>query len=506
MEKPSLRTQVVCGSAWMLGMRAAQRSIGLVSAVVLARILTPEDFGVVAVGVLCVSLIQVFSDAGVRQNLIQNRHHSEELLWTAWTVEVFRGMTVSVVIFLLAPLGARFFHQPDAGLIIRGLGLLPLIHSVAHVKVVYFQRELDFRKVFIYQLSGMIAGFVVAVAAAVVLRNAWALVFGQLAAASIPAVLSYVLFPEWPRFAVDRSSLRQLYAFGKWMFLATTISYFNLQGDRFFVGRLFDADVLGMYTLAVTLTGIIVQEFGKGISSVLFPAYARIKDDLRRLSEAFAKSYELLLSVMVPTCLGLALVSDDLVSVVFGDRWSGMSPILKLLALAAVPRVMSVSGGGLFLALSRPKYNFICEIARGLALLLFLLILPPVYGVSGVIWALLVANLAMAPVFLALCRRLVHFRAAEILRIYATLVVLLVIEAVAVMLSTATLRPGVFRLLVGVLAGLAAYLAGGWVMWRCCGIGPAPLWYSAFATRRSTLIGLQLSRRTPCGTVAAVGD
>ena len=487
-------------------MRVAQRSVGLVSAVILARILSPEEFGAVAVGLLCVSLVRVFSDAGVKQNLIQERHHSDDLLSTAWTVEVLRGLTITVIVFLLAPLGARFFGQPDATAIIRGLGLLPLIHAIPHVKVIYFERELDFRRVFIYRLSGTVGGLAVAVATALIMRNAWALVLGQLAAAAIPAVLSYILFPEWPQFRMDRASLRRLYVFGRWMFLATTISYFNLQGDRFFVGRLFDARVLGMYTMAAMLTGIIIQEFGKSIASVLFPAYARIKGDEKRLSEAFAKSYEFLLNLLVPTCVGLALVSDDLVSVVFGNSWTGMSPILGLLAVAAVPRVMCISGGGLFLALGRPKYNFICEVVRGAAMLLFLLVLPPVYGLTGVVWALLLANLAMAPVYLELCRRLVRFGRAEILRIYGPLAVLLVAETVAVTVSMAALRPGVLRLLVAALSGVVAYLTGGWVVLQWFRFGPAPLWHGAFATRRPNKIGVQLPRFAETDNVAAVGD
>ncbi len=255
---------------------------------------------------------------------------------------------------------------------------------------------------FLYELSGAVGGLATAIAAALVLRNAWALVIGQIATASILTALSYILFPELPRPMLDKPSLKQLYVFGRWMFLATLVSYFVLQGNKFFVGRLFNAGVLGMYSMATMITNIIIQEFGKGISYVLFPAYARIKGNLRRLKDAFIKSYELLLGLLVPACLGLYLVSDDLVAVVLGDKWLRMIPMLKLLAVVGIASGLSASGKGLFMALGRPKYSFMTQTVRSLILLICLLTLPGVYGIKGVILSLLLANSFAFPVYMLL--------------------------------------------------------------------------------------------------------
>lgn len=476
MTNKSLTSRVISGSMWILALRVARRSVGVVSAIVLARILSPEDYGAVAVGLLCVSLVQVLTEVGVKQNLIQERNHTQGLIWTAWTVDLIRSLLITGLVFLLAPFAAAFFKQPQATAIIRGLSLVPLLRSIQNIKVIYFQRELQFKKVFLYELSGAVGGLATAITAALVLRNAWALVLGQMAAAAIPTAVSYVLFPELPRLRLDKSSLGQLYKFGRWMFLASLVSYFALQGDKFFVGRLFDPSVLGMYTMAAMITNIIIQEFGKGISYVLFPAYAKIKGDLKRLKEAFVKSYELLLGLLVPSCLGLYLVSDDFVSVVLGDKWLEMIPILKLLAMAAMVRGLFVSGSGLVLALGRPKYAFITGTVRASTLLVLLLTLPSIYGVNGVIFSLLLANSIAFPIHMLLWRFLLPVKMIDFARIYSVLIALLAAIFASVSFTTAVLNAGVIRLLISVIAGLSSYFMCALLIYKYLDIGPAHLW------------------------------
>lgn len=461
----------------MLALRVVRRSVGVVSAVVLARILSPEDYGQVAVGLLCVSLVQIFTEVGVKQNLVQERDHTQSLIWTAWTVNVIRGLLISGVVFFLAPFAAVFFRQAQTTAIIRALGLVPLLQSIQNIRIVYFQRELQFKKVFLYELSGAVGGLATAITAALILRNAWALVLGQIATVSILTALSYVLFPELPHPMLDKPSLKQLYAFGKWMFLASLVSYFTLQGDKFFVGRLFNAETLGIYSMATMITNIIMQEFGKGISHVLFPAYAKIKGNSRRLKEAFIKSYELLIGLLAPACLGLYLVSDDLVVVILGDKWLQMIPMLKLLAVVGIASGLSASGRGLFMALGRPKYSFITQTVRSIILLICLLTLPGVYGIRGVILSLLLANSFAFPVYMLLWYHLLPLKVLDFANIYLVIVALLGVIIASAGFIVAMLNPGVIRLILSVIAGLSSYLMVALLIYRYLNIGPARLWH-----------------------------
>lgn len=466
--------------------RLARRSVGLISAIILARILSPTDYGLVAIGLLCVSLFRIFTEVGIKPNLIQERDHNADLLSTAWTVEVSRGLMICVAIFFIAPIGADFFHQPAATPIIRAMSVIPLLSSIANIKIIYFQRELEFQKQFIYEFSGAVVGIITAVTLALILRNAWALVLGQVAAELTLTILSYIFFPEFPRITFEQHSLRKLYNFGKWVFLGGIVSYFAMEGDKYFVGRLFGVEVLGTYKMASMLTLIITDEFGKSITKVLFSAYSKISGDLYKLKGVFLKSYETLLSILAPSCLGLFIIADDLVPVILGNKWLGMIPLLKLLALATFVRAFSISGSGLFWSLNKPRYNTTCEIIRAVVLLIFLLILPAIIGVSGVIISLLIANTAVFILYLGLWNHVLNLRTNDLLKIYLPIVLALSVMLGLLSILRILLDEGLIRLILSVFAGSIVYCSMLFSIYRFFNIGPAYI-FKYFVLRRKPI-------------------
>ncbi len=470
MDRGSLTSAVVRGSVWMLALKMARRLSSAVGAVVLAHFLTPAHFGAVAVGLLSISFVQVLTEIGVRQNLVQERRHSKELIHCAWTLEVIRGLLLTGAVFFLAPVAAAFFNQPHTTSVIRGLSTVPLIRSLQNIKIIYFERELQFGRLFLYELSSAVAGLLIAVVAAIVLRNEWALVLGQIGTAVILVVFSYLWFPEFPRLEFDPGSLRQLYSFGKWVLLATVVSYFSLQGDKFFVGRWFDAHTLGMYTMAAMVVDMTTNELGKSIAHVLFPAYARIKVDRTVLSRAFLKSYQAVLCVLLPACIGLYLVADDLVPLVFGGKWLGLSAMIQLLTLAAAVRSLFVAASGLVLALNRPQDNFMAEAVRAVALLVLLLFVPAAFGLKGIPLALLGSNVIALLVYRHLWSRLLQVTTADFARIYLVVGILLVCLVVPVIAIRAALDPGAVRLTASVLTGAGVFCLGALLMDRYFGI------------------------------------
>lgn len=460
----------------------------MISAIILARILSPTDYGLVAVGLLCVSLFQIFTEVGIKPNLIQERDHNADLLSTAWTLEVTRGLVICVVIFFMAPTGADFFHQPAATPIIRAMSVIPLLSSIANIKIIYFQRELEFHKQFIYEFSGALVGIITAVTSALILRNAWALVLGQVATQLTLTILSYIYFPELPRIIFARHSLRKLYTFGKWVFLGGIVSYFAIEGDKYFVGRLFGVEVLGIYKMASMLTSIITNEFGKSITNVLFPAYSKISGDLCALRGVFLKSYESLLSILAPACLGLFITADDFVPVILGNKWLGMIPLLKLLALASFVRVFFVSGAGLFWSLNKPKYNAACEIIRAAVLLTFLLILPARIGVSGVIISLLIANVAAFILYLILWKHIFDIKMNELLKIYSPLILSLSVMVGLLSILKMFLDEGLIRLILCISAGVVVYFFVLFSVYKIFNIGPSYI-FKYFILRRKKIQG-----------------
>ncbi len=456
----------------MVALSLSRRSVGLISAIILARILSPADYGVVAIGLLCVFFFQVLTEMGIQTNLIQERKHDQILLSTAWTLEVIRGLFILILIQLFASTIAIFFNKPEATPIIRVLGLIPFIKSFANIKIVYFQKDLHFNKLFIYEFCGAVGGVLSAVVTALVLRNAWALVFGQLTSTIICTILSYVFFPEIPKLSFDGNSILKLYSFGKWVLFGTIISYFALEGDKYFVGKLFGIEVLGIYKMASMLVNIIVQEFGKSITKVLYPAYSKISRDKQKLKNSFLKSYEIILSMIAPACLGLYIITDDLVPILWGNKWLEMIPIMKLISLAGLARVFFISGSGLFYSLNKPQYNFYCEIFRASVLLVSFLILPGIFGISGIAISLIIANIMVYFIYLFLWRSILQINKFEFIQIYFPIMLSLSGMFGSLLVIKMNFNSGGVRLGLTILCGIISYSFILYLLHKIYSIGP----------------------------------
>ena len=191
-ESNSLSQKVVRGGAWVFALRIVHRIFDLIRIVVLARLLQPHDFGLLGIALLTLAILETFSQTGFGPALIQKKDSVEGYLNTAWTVSIIRGVALFIILYLIAPYAAGFFESPQAGPIIQVVGFTLLLGAFTNAGVIYFQKELQFNKQFVYELSATLADFVVAVSAALLLRSVWALVFGYLAAAVVRLIVSYL--------------------------------------------------------------------------------------------------------------------------------------------------------------------------------------------------------------------------------------------------------------------------------------------------------------------------
>lgn len=454
----SLTAKVAEGGGWMLLTRLVTRLVGFLVSMVLARLLTPNAFGLVAVGTLAISLLKVFTEVGFQQSLIQEPDNIEPLIGTAWTVGIIRGVLISIAMVVSAPWAARFFGVPEAVSIVRVLSLQPLIYSLTNIHIVFFQRKLDFSKQFLYEISALVGNLAVGIGLALLWRNAWALVVGQLASVTVQVIVSYWLFPAFPKVELDLACARDLYSFGRWVFLGGVVSYFALRGDTYFIGRFFDEKTLGLYTMAYRIANLPVDELKRSLVRVLFPAYAKIQDSPQRLNRAFLTAYELLSTLMLPASVGLVLVAPDFVPVFLGDRWTEMVPLLQILGLGAAARALMVAGSGFTYAIGKPHINFYQSLVRGAALLALLLVLPGYWGVRGVGWAVLFANLVS---FLGWVIYMTSRLGIDLIDWMLGLVpigVSLLLMCPCVLLLQSVLEPGVYRLLLSCLTGGGIYI------------------------------------------------
>jgi len=199
----TLSQKVVKGGFWVFFLRIVNRGFSLIRLIILARILSPSDFGLMGIALLTMSTLETFSQTGFQQALIQKKEDIKSYLNSAWTVLILRGFILFTILYFIAPYAATFFNSPEAKTIIQVIGFAILLRAFTNIGVIYFQKELEFRKQFIYQFSGTLADFIVAISAVLILKNVWALVFGLLAGNIARCFVSYLIHPYRPHLSKD---------------------------------------------------------------------------------------------------------------------------------------------------------------------------------------------------------------------------------------------------------------------------------------------------------------
>ena len=320
------------GSAWMVGLRWAMRGLGLASTFVLARLLSPGDFGVVAMAMLVVGLVEVFGHAGQTLALIRLPNPTRADHDAAWTLGILIALAVALATWAVAPVAAWYFHAPRVAWPIRLLALRPLLGGLDNIGVVAFRKEFRFSREAAFLASQKLATVAVAIGVALWLRDERALVAGLLGGPAVGVALSYALHPYRPRLSLARA--RGLLSFSGWMLLVHVAQYVHDKADEMVVGGVADAGAMGRYSVAADTATAPTIEVVIPATRALFPIFARLGDDRAAVRDAYLQVFSAACPISVATGAGMALVAGDFVRVALGEQWIPAIPLVRLLALA----------------------------------------------------------------------------------------------------------------------------------------------------------------------------
>ena len=210
-------------------MRWLMRLLGLISTVVVARLLAPSDYGVVAIAMIAVGLLETIAYLGVDLSLIKDQNAGQDEFDSAWTIQLIQGIAISTLLYFSAPWVALYFNEPRAQNVIVWLALRPIIDSLQNIGLVALRRDLDFAREFRFNLLTKILGVCVQITAALYFRNYWSLVLGMIAASVITSLLSYLMHPYRPRLTLVKAA--NIWSFSQWLLVSRVGSFFNRRAD-----------------------------------------------------------------------------------------------------------------------------------------------------------------------------------------------------------------------------------------------------------------------------------
>lgn len=397
---PSLRGDMIRGSLWMVATRWVMRSIGLVGTIVLARLLVPEDFGLIAMAMLVVGLLDILTSFGVDLALIRNADAQRKHFDTAWTIQVMQGVMVAVALVAAAPFAAGYYDEPRIVPVMQILALGVAAQGFNNIGVVAFRRDLNFVREFWFMVIKRLISFVVTVAVALIWRNYWALVTGVIAGQTLGVVLSYAMHPYRPRFSLE--AIGEVWSFSQWMLAINIGDYLYSKADEFIVAGVAGSKHLGVYTMASDISNMPTTELVFPISRALFPGYAKLAAEPQRFVYAYLNVLSFVALFATGVGVGIAVVAHDLTVVVLGPKWLDAVPIIQWLALFGVIRAIYGQSGNVLTALGR---------VRSLSMLMWLqlLFLIPLAAWAAV--AIGIVGVAMVKVSIALLFALILFYA-----------------------------------------------------------------------------------------------
>lgn len=385
----SLRDRVTSGAWWMIALRWSDRLVALASVTILARLLTPADFGIVGYAMLLIGLVDLFTQFQTGTALIRDQRATRADYDAAWTLNALRGLLVALAIAALAVPAARYFREPALEPVVLWLALSSALHGFENVGAVDFQKQLTFAKHFRLRLLPRLFSTAVTIALAFHWRDHWALVAGTLAQGAALVVVGYAMHPYRPR--LNWRGLGRIARFSGWM---TLQALFHGVADRLpslVLGRLGDASALALFSTARELASVASTELKTPIRAALFPGLARIAGDPANLRASLVEATGVLTLIALPLSLGVALTADDLVPLLLGERWLEIIPLLRVLACAGALLAFGTNSHLVLLALDQPHLVAITTGLRLLILLPLSLFLIPAYGAIGAAYALLIA-------------------------------------------------------------------------------------------------------------------
>jgi len=388
------------GISWMSVFRVFTRVLSFLKIAVLARVLTPSQFGVFGIASLVLALLEILTETGVNIILIQTKKDIEEYIDSAWVVSIIRGIIISTVIIISSPFIAGFFKTPEAINILLLISIVPFIKGFINPAEVKFRKELNFSYEFWFRSFIFLVDSVVAIIFALFTHSVYSLVFGLIAGAIVEVVISFVLIKPIPKLKFKSNYLNEILHKGKWITAYGILNYFSDNGDNIIVGRVLGSSALGIYQMAYKISILPITEVSDVISQVVFPVYTKIEGDIKRLIKAYIKTMLVIFVGTLTIGMLVFIFPTEIVRLILGPQWLSAVPVLKILAIYGILR--SIAGPSSALFLSRGKQNYITAMTfiRFLTLIITIYPLILMYGMIGAGYSALISVLAEFPVII----------------------------------------------------------------------------------------------------------
>lgn len=472
----SLDHRIMRGSVWVAVSYGGRNLVTLLTTLALVRLLDPQAFGLVALAMTVLVIVDQVQNAGAAAALVYRRHDVPVAAGSAFLFVLCSSTALFVLAQFASPLVADLFRTPELTNVLRVMSFLLITRSLGAIPLALLERNIDFRSRSVCELTGALGQAGVALGLAVSGFGVWSIVVGQIAGSALESMLAWAVAPlrPDPRKA-SLSVMRELVRFGRYVSGANILNIANNTADNVVIGRVLGATALGFYAVAYRLADFPNTVIAHIVGRVMFPVYSLLQDELARFRRAFIQNLQRIAVLALPVSVTILVCAEPIVLGLFGEKWEDAVVPLRILAVYGLVKSFSSPGGEVFKGAGRPQLGLMVGALQLAILVPALVVLVRADGIEGAALAMLIAVAVCGVLKLGLALRLLEGGVLELGRALAPSFLCSAVLGAALLLlmpATDALNPGV-RLAVLVVGGGAVYVAATLAFARSI---VAPMW------------------------------
>jgi lipopolysaccharide exporter len=423
----SLKARFLRGSAWLAVGNIVEKILAFVSKIILARLLMPEELGVIVLIASITGLFECLTEVGVKQCIIQSKKgDTQDFMDAVWWFSAIRSCILFALAWVLSPLICRFYFEGQEQVLARyDWPMLYAMVQVAFLSVLFNgfispraylqEKQFNFARVVAYMQSAALTGTILTIILSFVLRNAWAMVLGFVCQVFLRVVMSYVLCPFLPRVQFHRESWREVMQFARGMWGAPFFAYIAYNIDVLAGGKIVGPELIGLYGFAVGLAYIPRELFGRIINPVLMPAFAERQDNKEKLRKAIGHIIGGLILMAVPVIVPCFLFHRPLITVIYGESFAKVSLILAIMTVNVFLIMINMVFVNLFFGMGKPEIIRNYTLVRAIILVCLIVPIARLFGLIGMATMQVICNFALVVLFARHAGKLISLNVYDML-------------------------------------------------------------------------------------------
>ncbi|KGJ96786.1 oligosaccharide flippase family protein [Colwellia psychrerythraea] len=377
------KSSALTSSILMLSASWIAKALGLISTIILARLLTPEDFGLVAITMLVVHFLDVFANTGTQQYLLSKDVVDNDDLNTAWSLNMIFRIIITLALLVLAVPIANFF-EADLANAFRVSAVILIIIGLTNPAISIAKRAFNYHGIFKLALLVKFISFIVTITVAYYTRSYWALIIGTISHYTLHAIGSYFIYPFKPKFCLKH--IHEQWDYSKWILLRSFAGYIRSKGDAFIISKFFSTSDVGIFTIAKEFAMLVYEQIATPVAEIIMTSVQKARSNDTDISYIIEKYLLILLSLILPIACIISMYADSIVVIILGEKWLAAAPILEILTLLGISTSLTMVFNSTLTALKLTKLTFKVDVITTIIILTTLFLLK---GVELVEFALI---------------------------------------------------------------------------------------------------------------------